>query len=234
MKQDYFIFMFILLLVSCQNRLEKSSSTEQSDKAQHNEIVIPYESFFKVDTLLEDRYHKVSKFTLYPSDTILELHGACRCEKNMVNNSIKIQVWTFIPTKTELDTLKDPEFVSMKFLDWISLKREFGQAQPFQGQLKLVNIELQDSLVKSINMMSKSTGKEYSGREFKKESVDKYKIKASRNYYSNASKVFGEFELVLPKGYGISENDTILRGTFSCWNGTVYDESTVRNWNLNR
>jgi len=152
----------------------------------------------------------------------------------MENNSIKIQVWTFIPTQKELDTLKDPEFISMKFLDWISLQREFGQAQPFEGQLKLINIELQDSLVNSINLMSKSTSKEYSGREFKKESVEMYKIKASRNYYSNASKVFGEFELVLPQGYGISENDTILSGTFSCWNDTVYDESTVRNWNLKR
>jgi hypothetical protein len=212
----------------------KSSSTKEYDGGQQNEIVKPYESSFKVDTLLENRYYRGSKFTLSRSDTILVFHGACRCEKNMDNNSIKIQVWTFIPTKSELDTLKDPQFIGKKFLDWISFERQFGQAEPFKGQLKLINIELQDSLVNSINMMSKSTDKEYSGRSFKKVSIDRYKIRASRNYYSNASKVFGEFELILPEDYGISENDTILRGTFSCWNGTVYDESTVRKWNLKR
>ena len=233
MKHFHLIIGFILLF-SCQEKQVKSSSTKEYVKAKQNEIVKPYESSFKVDTLLENRYHRGSKFTLSTSDSILEFLGACQCEKDMENNSIKIQAWTFIPTKSELDTVKDPQFISTKFLDWISLKREYGQAEPFKGQLKLINIELQDSLVNSINMMSKSTDKEYSGREFKKVTIDRYKIRASRNYYGNASKVFGEFELILPEDYGISENDTILRGTFSCWNGTVYDESTVRKWNLKR
>jgi len=165
---------------------------------------------------------------LYVSDGIFtdSLIAYCCCQKNKKNNTIFVQILTAIPTKKQLQKglKKNTTLLQLYTFDLDSII----------GQFKFLTIKLKDSLVQNIELYAKSTDKDYDGKDFESLEIDNYEIKISTFNYSIASNVYGNFEVVLPKGFGYFKNDTILKGYFECNNWVTKDKEQVKNWEINK
>ncbi|WP_394906106.1 hypothetical protein [uncultured Mesonia sp.] len=232
MKYKTIFFVTTLMLnLSCVQNSETKKNDIQQDLSSRRERYfkkVHFKNTFEKDSTLEKKiafdFIKISNNE--KTDSIISI---CNCDKNIKDNSIKIQIETGIPTQKELDTMSDS---SNKRWNTI-LQTRFGPVNEFSGQFKFLNIELKDSLVKSINIYSKSTENEYNGADFDSLTIDRFKIKISKFDYSIASNVYGEFELRLDKSFGLFENDTILKGRFLCNNWIIRDKEKIKNWEIN-
>ena len=234
MKNVLPIYLIVLICsTSCvQQKQEEKKGTDK--KIEIIQKSIPqkdnFKNSFQIDTCLTEKnawdYIKISNSNM--SDSI---GSVCNCDKDKKNNSIKIQLLTGIPTKKGLDTLSKD---SKQRRNIVLQTRGFGYTERLNGQFKFLTIILKDSLVKKINIYSKSTEKEYNGSDFDSLTISKYKIKISKFDYSIASDVFGDFELRLDKEFGLFKNDTILKGTFKCNNWIIWNEKKIKNWEVNR
>ena len=225
--------MILTLTISC---------VEQKDNNQNEsepEIEIKEESFvkkdlfqnsFKVDTSLTEKM-ALDYLTVTNSKRTDSIVSICNCDKDQKNNSIKIQLQSGIPTKKDLNKLSDD---SDRNWNTILQTRDIGYLEKFSGQFKFLNITLKDSSVRSINIYSKSTDKEYNGSDFDSLSIEKYKISISKFDYSIASDIYGEFEIRLEKGFGLFENDTILKGNFQCNNWIIWNSEKIKSWDINK
>lgn len=234
MKNQLPIYFIILTLtISCVQQKEnkkKESKPEMEIKEQSIVKKDLFQNSFQVDTSLTEKmaFDFIAVTNSKQTDSIVSI---CNCDKNQKNNSIKIQLQTGIPTKKELDTLSAD---SNKRWNTILQTRDLGYLEELSGQFKFLNIILKDSTVKSVNIYSKSTNKEYNGSDFDSLSIDRYKISISKFDYSTASDIYGEFELRLEKGFGLFENDTILKGNFQCNNWIIWNNEKIKNWKINK
>ena len=233
MKNRITIFLLTSILnFSCvQNNATKEIRIEKNIVAQKEVNVLKenFENSFETDSTLAKKisfdFIKISNTE--KTDSIASI---CNCDKNVKDNSIKIQLETGIPTQKELDTMSEGSNRKWNTL----LQTRFGPIEKIRGQFKFLNIELKDSLVKSINIYSKSTEKEYNGNDFDSLTVERFKIKISKFDYSIASNVYGEFEFRLDKNFGLFENDTILKGRFLCNNWIVWNKEKIKNWKISQ
>ena len=232
MKNQTIIYFLILILnFSCIQSNETKEIENERNLDSQKVKTITKENFvnsFETDSSL---VKKIAFDFIELSNTkeIDSIASICNCDKNVKNNSIKIQLETGIPTQKELDTIRQD---SNKKWNTI-LQTRFGPIDNFNGQFKFLHIILKDSLVESVNIYSKSTKKEYNGTDFDSLKVERYKIKVSKFDYSIASNVYGEFELRLDKGFGLFENDTILKGRFLCNNWIISNKEKIKNWKIN-
>ncbi|WNH12784.1 hypothetical protein [Thalassobellus suaedae] len=234
MKQKLPIFLIILFLTfSCVQKKENRKKTNELDVGIKEKIITKKEQFqnsFKIDTSLTKKiafdFIKVSNSL--KTDSILSI---CNCDKDKKTNTIKIQLETGIPIKKDLDTISES---SNKKWNTVLQTRDLGYLKELKGQFKFLNIILKDCLVKSINLYSKSTAKEYNGNDFDSLSIERYKINISKFNYSIASDIYGEFEFRLNKEFGLFKNDTILKGRFLCNNWRIWESEKIKNWNINK
>ncbi|MCF6169283.1 hypothetical protein [Lutibacter sp.] len=229
MNRILFIFIIVLnLILGCVPKKEKIESNITVNKEEYIKTE-QFQNSFKIDTSLlkKTTFDFVKISNSKKNDSILSI---CNCKKDKKNNIIKIQLETAIPTQKELDTMSE----NFKKRNRILQTRDLGYLTKINGQFKFLTIILKDSLVKSIDLYSKSTEKEYNGIDFDSLSIEKYKISISKFDYSIASDVYGNFELQLKKGFGLFENDTILKGTFVCNNGEVSKKKEIKNWNIKK
>lgn len=233
MENRNIIFLLILILsVSCVNKNETKENRIERHLEFQDETTVPKEHFvnsFVTDTTLIKRnafdFIKISNTE--KTDSIVSI---CNCDKNVNDNSIKIQLETGIPTQKELDTMGEASNRTWNTI----LQTRFGPMGKVKGQFKFLNIVLKDSLVKSINIYSKSTEKEYNGTDFDSLTVERFKIKVSKFDYSIASNIYGEFEFRLDKNFGLFENDTIIKGRFLCNNWIISNKEKIKNWKISQ
>jgi hypothetical protein len=224
------IISFILLGCNDSNPKYRNES-KKIVKSQSDTVINKHENKFSTFIKLDTSYTKPKHF----NDLIVEnqitsdtLFSACSCDKNVKDNSIKIQIKTAIPTKKKLDSMpKDSRERYNKLLELYSLDLN---PPPFEGQLKYINFVLKDSTVINSNIISRSSEMEYHGKNFKKDTIHKYQIKISRFKYHNASKVYGIFKILLPVEFGFTCNDTIVSGGFLCMNWIINEEFDIRNY----
>jgi hypothetical protein len=233
MKQRFSILFLILIAIySCAQNEEQKKEAKESKIEIKKERISKKERFqniIKIDTTQNNKnaidFLMVSNSI--KSDSIISI---CNCDKDKKNNSIKIQLETGIPTKKELDTMSE----NSKKWNRVLQTRDLGYLTKLTGQFKFLTIVLKDSIVKSIDIYSKSTEKEYNGSDFDSLSIERYKINISKFDYSIASDIYGDFELRLNKEFGLFPNDTILKGTFICNNWIISDKEKIRNWDINK
>src|SRR5690606_30997369 len=135
---------------------------------------------------------------------------------------------TAIPTKKELDTLKETDKKWNKVLQLIDL----GNLDDINGQFKFLTIELKDSVVQSISLLSKSTDPDYNAKYFDSTRVKNHKIEISKFDYSIASDIYGNFEIVLNEDFGLFENDKTIIGYFECNNWQIRTKEEIIEWNI--
>lgn len=231
MKRTIVIFT-ISLLLSCKTDKKPNDPIEiiTPEKTLNKKVdVNKFENYFVKDTTVEKkgRFNSLGISNFKESDSIIAL---CTCKKNVKNNVMKIQLKTGIPNKSVLDTLKKENRKGNKVLEIGG----YDINQKINGQFKFLTIIVKDSIVKSINLYSKSTQKEYNGTDFDSLNINKYQIKISKMDYSIASDIYGSFTLHLPREFGYFENDTILNGNFECYNWNISDQKSIQNWNINK
>ncbi|WOD42996.1 hypothetical protein [Hwangdonia lutea] len=232
MKNKLPIYLMIFIFIcGCQQKEKREKKTQQETKIIQKSIPKKeiFKNSFKIDTSLTEKI-AWDFITVSNSQKIDSIASVCNCDKDKKNNSIKIQLLTGIPTKKTLDTLSED---SNQRWNTVLQTRDLGYIDRLNGQFKFLTIVLKDSLVKKINIHSKSTDKEYNGTDFKSIPIDKYKIKISKFDYSIASDIYGEFEFRLKKEFGLFENDTILKGSFKCNNWIIWDKEKIKNWKIN-
>lgn len=227
-----FLILTSILSFGCvQNNAIKKNRIEKNVIPQKGETVIRenFVNSFETDSTLTKKtafdFIKISNTE--KTDSIVSI---CNCDKNIKDNSIKIQLETGIPTQKELDTMSKNSNRKWNTI----LQTRFGSMGKIRGQFKFLKIKLKDSLVKSINIYSKSTEMEYNGNDFDSLTVKRFKIKVSKFDYSIASNVYGKFEFRLDKNFGLFENDTILKGRFLCNNWIVWNKEKIKTWKISQ
>ncbi len=243
-RSPIYIILILIFLVSCKNKNENSkadnitrnSSSLKNDSINRDSIAErnskkgqsdkkSFQNYFKSDSTIDKSIVK-HRIDISNKDETVKLAAFCNCNKNVKNNTIKIQLTAAIPTSSEL---KQGITGSRLFSD-------IGPENDFKGQLKFLTFYLKDSTINKIQLLSKSTDKEYNGSDFKYSDIEKFKVTISKFDYSIASNVYGKYKIILPEPFGYVENDTILEGTFKCNNWRINEfndvkESDLEKWN---
>lgn len=220
--------MGIILTIGCKNdKVEEDIKLEDSF-----EKIEPLQINKEIDTLIQDstliRKGPAYFITLTDGKIKDSIAAFCSCQKDVKNNTIKIQLTTAIPTKKELDTLKE----KAKKWNKVWQLRDLGYLDDINGQFKFLTIELKDSLVQSISLFSKSTDPDYNAKYFDSTRVKNYKIEISKFNYSIASDVYGDFEFFLNEDFGLFENDKTIKGYFECNNWRITSKEEIMEWNI--
>jgi hypothetical protein len=223
------LFLLIgIILIGCKNdKFEEDIKLEDS-----YEKIEPNQTKNEIDTLIQDStlIRKGPAYFITLTDGVKKdsIAAFCSCQKNKKNNSIKIQLSTAIPTKKELDTLNETDKKWNKVLQLVDL----GYLDDINGQFKFLTIELKDSLVQNISLLSKSTDPEYNKEYFDSTKVKNHKIEISKFDYSIASDVYGNFKIVLEEDFGFFENDRTIKGYFECNNWRIRTKEEIIEWNI--
>ncbi|MFD1616610.1 hypothetical protein [Gelatiniphilus marinus] len=225
MKKYFQIIFLVIFLISCRN--DEKVNVERNEKKLKIISKDLFENRLKIDSTLikKNAFDLIVLSNSKDSDSIISV---CNCEKDKKNNRIKIQLKTVIPTQRELDTMSIESRKKSRLLKVFSLDLN----RELKGQFKFLTLVFKDSLVQSINLYSKSSENEYNGVDFDSIFIDKYNINVSTFDYSIASNVFGDFELRLPRGFGLIKNDTIVKGKFVCNNWIISESNEIKRMNL--
>ncbi len=225
MKLSFIVTLSVLILFSWnEKKVDKKPELvliNQTSKIAKNEK--SFKSYFKIDSLLNK---SDADFTLTISNNQKSetLPVLCNCEKNKKDNTIKIQITSGIPTKTELNSGQKGNRILMNL----------GNPGSFKGQMKTLTFHIKDSLIEKIDLISKSTDNDYGGLGYNHFEVSKYEVNISKMNYAIASNIFGNYKLILPQQYGYFENDTILKGTFVCNNWRINSLDDLKSLDLNK
>ncbi len=222
-----FLLLGIILTVGCKNdRSEEDFKLEDSfEKIELTQNEKEIDTLIQDSTLVRGPAYFIVLTNGIKKDTIAAF---CFCQKNKKKNTIKIQLTTAIPTKTELDTLKKTDRKGNKVFQLIDL----GYLDDINGQFKFLTIELRDSLVQNISLLSKSTDPDYEEKYFDSTTVKEYKIDISTFDYSIASDVYGNFKIILEEDFGLFENDKTVIGYFECTDSRVTSKEEIIQWNI--
>ncbi|MGM1057452.1 MAG: hypothetical protein ACQEWG_16320 [Bacteroidota bacterium] len=223
-----FLLLGIILTIGCKND-ESKEEIRLEDSFEKTE---PSQAKKETDILNQDStlVRKGPAYFITLTDGIKKdsIAAFCSCQKNNKNNTISIQLTTAIPTKKELDTLKE------KGKKWNKVwqLRDLGYLDEINGQFKFLTIKLKDSLVKNISLLSKSTDPDYDEEYFDSTTVKNYKIEISKFDYSIASDIYGDFKIVLEEDFGLFKNDKTISGYFECNNWRIKSREEIEEWNI--
>lgn len=132
------------------------------------------------------------------------------------------------------DNYPDKQATSFWYKENQSNAPRLNEKDSIKGQFKFLTIKLKDSLVQNIELYSKSTDKDYGGKDFESLEIDNYNIKISTFNYSIASNVYGNYKMTLPKGFGYFKNDTLIKGNFKCNNWKISTKKEIQEWEINK
>lgn len=225
------LILILTVLFSCKTENGKEEKNIESQKTENlkSDSINTFRNKLKIDSTLKP-LGKVVELELSNGIKKEYVFALCSCQKDKKNNIIKIQLRSGIPTKKELDSTG----ITDKSGGRLNHLMDLGYLKRIDGQFKFLTITLKDSIIKNVELYSKSTELEYSGKDFKSMNINKYKIAISTFDYSIASNVYGNFELRLPQGFGYFENDTILKGHFECNNWKISSKDEIKNWNIKK
>ncbi|MBJ2176468.1 hypothetical protein JBL43_19615 [Aureibaculum sp. A20] len=167
------------------------------------------------DSTLE--LQKVDLIYTFSDKQIDTLIGFCNCEKNIKNNTLKIQIRTEFPSLSELE--KGNRNAT-----------EFQMGIP--RQYRFLTFYLRDSIVEKTKVFKASTEPHFENKKIDSTSFQNYKIKINRFDYKIAQNVWGNYELELPNSFGFIENDFKLKGTFHCNNWKIVEYEELSDWTI--
>jgi hypothetical protein len=212
----------IFLFASCQSHenesKNKSSSVENSGSAV--QATDSFESYFKLDSTLTKR-DSVDVLAISNGSKTEDILAISNCDKNVEENTIKIQIRVAIPTIAELKEGATGGRTFMGLARW-----------PKKAQFRYLTFHLRDSTVEKTQLFYKSIEKAYDNSDFKYLNISEYQLRISKFDYSIASDVFGRYKVLLPEPFGYFKNDTLLTGTFECNNWRINSLEKIKNWDL--
>ena len=223
------LIIFVIFSCKTENKpVEKNIEYPKIEKTKTDSINT-FRNQIKIDSTLKP-LGKVVKLELSNGIKSESVFALCSCQKDKKNNIIKIQLRSGIPTKKELDSTG----ITDKSGGRLNHLMDLGYLKRIDGQFQFFTLILKDSIIKSLELYSKSTELEYNGKDFKSMDIEKYKIAISTFDYSIASNVYGNYELRSPQGFGYFENDTILKGHFECNNWRISSKEEIKNWDIKK
>ncbi|MDP2060801.1 MAG: hypothetical protein Q8J97_13750 [Flavobacteriaceae bacterium] len=218
MKNSIHILSLIVLmsLLSCKKDIKPKKSEPnietKTDTVESNKNTI---STIEIDSALE--LQKADLIYIFSDKQIDTLIGFCNCEKNVKNNTLKIQIRTEFPSLSELE-------------------KGNRNATEFQmgisRQYRFLTFYLRDSIVQKTKIFKASTESQFENEKTDSTSFQSYKIKINRFDYKIAQNVWGNYELELPNSFGFIENDFKLKGTFHCNNWKIVEYEELTDWTI--
>jgi hypothetical protein len=216
MKNSIYILslIFLMSLFSCKKEIKlKKSEPNIETKTDTVEIKKNIISTIEKDSTLElNKKWLIYTLSEKQIDTLL---GFCNCEKNIKNNTLKIQIRTEFPSLSEL-------------------KKGNRNATEFQmgipRQYRFLTFYLRDSIVEKTKIFRASTESQFENKKIDSASFQNYKIKINRFDYKIAQNVWGNYELELKNPFGFIENDFKVKGTFHCNNWKIVEYEELPNW----
>ncbi len=203
-------------LFSCKKDI-KPKKNEPNIEPKTNTVIVKKNKFstFKRDSTLE--LQKVDLIYTFSNKQIDTLIGFCNCEKNIKNNTLKIQIRTEFPSLSEL-------------------KKGNRNATEFQmgipRQYRFLTFYLRDSIVEKTKIFKASTESQFENKKIDSTSIKNYEIKISRFDYKIAQNVWGNYELELLNPFGFIENDFKVKGTFHCNNWKIVEYEELPDWTI--
>ena len=153
----------------------------------------------------------------YSDNQIDTLIGFCNCEKNIKNNTLKIQIRTEFPSLSELE-------------------KGNRQATEFQmevsRQYRFVTFYLKDSIVEETKIFKASTESQFENEKIDSASFKNFVIRINTIDYKIAQNVWGNYEIELADPFGYSANDYNIKGTFHCNNWKIVDFEELPKWTI--
>ncbi len=201
-------------LYSCKKDI-KPKKNEQNIESKTAEIKKSTISTIERDSTLE--LQKVDLIYTISDEQIDTLIGFCNCEKNIKNNTLKIQIRTEFPSLSELE--KGNRNAT-----------EFRMGVP--RQYRFLTFYLRDSIVEKTKIFKASTEPQFENKKIDSTSFQNYKIKINRFDYKIAQNVWGNYELELPNSFGFIENDFKLKGSFHCNNWKIVEYEELPDWTI--
>jgi len=139
------------------------------------------------------------------------LMSFCGCEKNLESNTLKIQIRTSFPPNSKLKegglkNILPPPFIS-----------EYG----YDIQYRFITFIVRDSIIQNVQLFKVSTENQFKGKSKVQEDLDSYILKLNKFNYRIANNIWGEFEVIVPRGFVINGERSIIKGSFHCDNGGI-------------
>ena len=204
-----YIFSLVLLisLYSCKKGVELKKN-EHDFKAKIEIVELKKEvtaTIVRDSTLKPEKVDFILVYSEIQTDTLI---GFCNCEKNVKNNTLRIQVRTEFPALSELQkgNKNATEFQ-------IGISRQY----------RFLTFYLRDSIVEKTKIYKASTEPQFENKKIDSTSIENYKIKINRFDYKIAQNIWGNYELEIPNSFGLIEDDFRVKGTFHCNNWKIVE-----------
>ncbi len=213
----YIISLFVLLTHSSCKKENELKENKPIVEITADTVIIKKKtnSTIQRDTTLKAQ--KVDLLFTHTAQKIDTLIGFCNCEKNIKQNTLKIQIRTEFPSLTEL-------------------KKGNKSATEFQmgvpRQYRFVTFYLRDSIVENAKVLMASTEAQFDNKIIDSLSMQNYNIKINTFDYRIAQNVWGTYEVELPESFGFIENDNKISGTFHCNNWKVVEYEDLPEWTI--
>ena len=218
MKNSIHILSLVLLmsLFSCKKDI-KLKKNEPNIETKTNIVEVKKNKISNIERDSTLKPQKVDLIYTFSNKQIDTLIGFCNCEKNIKNNTLKIQIRTEFPSLSELE--KGNRSAT-----------EFQMGIP--RQYRFLTFYLRDSIVEKTKVFKASTESQFENKKIDSTSIKNYEIKISRFDYKIAQNVWGNYELELPNPFGFIENDFRVKGTFHCNNWKIVEYEELPDWTI--
>jgi len=207
---------FLISLYSCEKDI-KPKKNESNIEIKTDTIESKKKTISTIERDSTLKLQKVDLIYTFSDKQIDTLIGFCNCEKNIKNNTLKIQIRTEFPSLSELKKGNRNS-------------TEFQMGIP--RQYRFLTFYLRDSIVEKTKVFKASTESQFNNKKIDSTSFLNYKIKINRFDYKIAQNVWGNYELELPNSFGFIENDFKLKGTFHCNNWKIVEYKELPNWTI--
>jgi len=208
--------LFLISLYSCKKE-NRSKEIELNIGTKTDTLKIKEKAISTIErdsTLISQKVDLILAYSEKQIDTLI---GFCNCEKNVKNNTLKIQIRTEFPSLSELEkgNRNATEF-------------QMGVAR----QYRFLTFYLRDSIVEKAKIFKASTEPQFDNKKIDSISIQNYNIKINRFDYKIAQNVWGNYEIELPKSFGFTKNDNKLKGTFHCNNWKIVEYGELPDWTI--
>jgi hypothetical protein len=218
MKNSIHILSLVLLisLFSCKKDI-KPKEIELNIETNTNIVEVKKNKMSNIERDSTLELQKADLIYTISDKQIDTLIGFCNCEKNVKNNTLKIQIRTEFPSLSEL-------------------KKGNRNATEFQmgvpRQYRFLTFYLRDSIVEKTKIFKASTESQFENKKIDSTSIKNYTIKISRFDYKIVQNVWGNYELELTNPFGFIENDFKVKGTFHCNNWKIVEYKELPDWTI--
>jgi len=216
-RRTYILSLLVLISLSYCKKESRLKETERNVETKVDTLEIKETSSSNIEKDATLEVQKVDLILAYSEKQIDTLIGFCNCEKNVKNNTLKIQIRTEFPSLSELE-------------------KDNRNATEFQlgidRQYRFITFYLRDSIVEKTKIFKASTENQFNGKKMDSISIPNYKIKINRFHYKIAQNVWGNYEIELTDPFGFRKNDRKIIGTFHCNNWKIVDYKELHEWTV--